>query len=75
MLPLESYDEGFIDEWAAWVLQGWPGIGAELARRIVQEYGLPVQWTLSAEELSKVKGISKDRAAKIIATTEQLKGT
>jgi DNA uptake protein ComE-like DNA-binding protein len=40
----------------------------------VQEYGLPVQWTLSAEELSKVKGISRDRAAKIIATTEQLKG-
>jgi DNA uptake protein ComE-like DNA-binding protein len=40
----------------------------------VQEYGLPVQWTVTAEELSKVKGISKDRAAKIIATTEQLKG-
>ena len=62
-------------EWAAWVLQGWPGIGAELARRIVQEYGLPVQWTVSAEELSKVKGISRERAAKIIATTETMKGT
>ena len=62
-------------EWAAWVLQGWPGIGAELARRIVQEYGLPVQWTLTVEQLAKVKGISKERAAKIIATTEQMKGT
>ena len=62
-------------EWAAWVLQGWPGIGAELARRIVQEYGLPVQWTLTAEELAKVKGISKDFFFNDTATTETMKGT
>lgn len=54
-------------EWAAWVLQGFPGIGPELAKRIVEAYGLPLRWTVGVEELAKVKGISKQRAAKWIA--------
>lgn len=61
-------------EWAAWVLQGFPGIGPELARRIVEAYGLPLRWTVSGEELAKVKGISKARAEKWITALGE-KGT
>lgn len=54
-------------EWASWVLQGWPGIGPELAERIVREFGrLPLKWDVTVEQLSQVKGISKARAEKWI---------
>jgi hypothetical protein len=52
-------------EWAAWVLQGFPGVGSELAKRIVRQFGgLPLKWTVSAEELAQVQGISEKRAHK-----------
>lgn len=57
-------------EWAAWVLQGWNGVGEELAKRIVKEYGLPLRWTVTAEELSRVKGISLAGAEKLIRTLD-----
>ena len=57
-------------EWAAWVLQGWSGVGEELAKRIVKEYGLPLKWTVTAEELSRVKGISLAGAEKLIKTLD-----
>lgn len=57
-------------EWAAWVLQGFEGIGSELAKRIVAMYGLPLRWTITPEELAKVQGISLERARKWISALE-----
>ena len=55
-------------EWGAWVLSSWPGIGPELAERIMVHFGtLPLEWTCSPEELSRVPGISLERARKWIS--------
>ena len=48
------------------MVQGVPGIGAELARRIVSEYGMPLRWNVTAEQLAAVQGISKQRAEKLV---------
>ena len=60
-----AWGRGVSRVWGAWVLQGWPGIGAGLAERIVDKFGrAPIGWTCSAKELAEVKGISLERARK-----------
>lgn len=60
-------------EWGAWVLQGFPGIGPELASRIMGKFGrLPIRWTCEPDELAEVDGISKMRAEKWV---RELNGT
>lgn len=52
-------------EWGSWLLQAFPGIGPELAARIIRTFGrLPVRWDVSAEDLSRVEGVSRVRAQK-----------
>lgn len=48
-----------------WLLQSMPGVGVELARRIYDQMGLPMEWTVSEDELAKVKGIGKKKAARL----------
>jgi len=52
--------------WAVHLLQSMEGVGPTLARNIYEEYGLPVRWDLDGpEDLERVKGIGKAKAAKI----------
>ena len=45
------------------LIQGFPGIGPELAGRIVTHFeGVPLTWTHSVEELMEVEGLGKVKA-------------
>lgn len=55
-----------------WLLQSFPGVGVETARRIWDKHGLPLRWTVGREELMQVEGIGKKKAEQIIRTLEKL---
>ena len=49
--------KGTID-FQLWVLQSFPGVGPEMAKRIVKHFeGLPLGWTVTKEEMLKVEGV------------------
>jgi len=49
------------------LLQGVPGVGVELAQRIVEKFGgVPWSWDVGVEELMTVDGIGKTKAARMM---------
>lgn len=54
------------EEYGSYVLQSLPGVGPEIAKRIYKMYGLPFQWTVTAEDLMKVEGVGKKKAEAMI---------
>jgi ERCC4-type nuclease len=45
------------------ILQGFPGVGGELAGRIVDKFeGVPLTWTVGLDELMEVEGVGKKKA-------------
>lgn len=51
-----------------YILTGFPGIGPERARAIVECFGtLPLRWTVDEKQLSRVEGIGKTTARKLIS--------
>lgn len=48
------------------LIMGLPGIGAELADRILDEVGMPFGLTVSVEDLMKVNGIGKKKAEQML---------
>lgn len=47
-------------------LQGLPGVGPELAERIVREFdGVPLQWSVGKGEMMQVHGVGKMKAEKM----------
>lgn len=52
-------------DYACHLVMGLPGVGPELADRIVEEYGVPFRWKITVEDLEKVKGIGKVKARSI----------
>jgi len=66
-IKTDSFGRRQADDRAAWVLQGFPGIGPVLARRIVAKFGgLPLSWTCSLEELCEVEGMGKKTASDLL---------
>lgn len=53
-------------EFACHVLQSFPGVGPDLAKRIYDRFGLPLKWTVDLLELEQIDGIGYTKAAKII---------
>jgi len=54
-------------EYARHLLMGLPGVGVELADRILAKFGsLPWQWTCTMDELMQVEGLGKVKAKKIM---------
>lgn len=54
-------------EWAMHLLQGFDGIGPDMARAIVDKFGgIPMAWSVTLAELMEVEGVGKVRAAKLI---------
>lgn len=47
------------------LVQGLPGVGPELATRIVATLGVPFRWAVGKEDLMKVDGIGKKRMENI----------
>src|SRR5207244_2624470 len=49
--------------WGSHLLQGFTGIGPAQAEAIVDHFGgVPLQWTVTEDDLQLVKGIGKKRA-------------
>lgn len=44
------------------MLMGLPGVGAELADRLIAKYGMPLRWTVTREELMQVEGVGAKKA-------------
>lgn len=45
------------------IMQGFPGVGQELAGRVVDRFeGVPLTWTVEMDELMKVEGVGKKKA-------------
>lgn len=58
-------------DWARWLLQGFPGIGPQVATDIIQHFGrVPLRWDVTPAELIKVPGIGKTRAKALIEAFE-----
>lgn len=53
-------------EWSRWILQGFDGVGPEVADAIVDKHGLPLTWTVGVDELLQVPGVGKVRAEKLL---------
>lgn len=54
-------------DWALHVLTSFPGIGPEIAGRIFDRAGrVPLEWTMTMEELMATEGVGKKRAAAMI---------
>jgi ERCC4-type nuclease len=48
------------------ILQGFPGVGGELAGRVIDKFeGVPLTWTVGLDELMGVEGIGKKKAEKM----------
>lgn len=57
------------------VVMGLPGVGPELADRIVRTFnGVPFGWRITEEDLMQVEGIGKKKAATIFKCLEKLEG-
>ena len=56
------------------ILQGFPGVGGELAGRIVDKFeGVPLSWTVGEDELLEVEGVGKKKAAGMYRALEAVK--
>jgi len=55
------------DDWAVHLLQGFEVLGIERAKAVIKHFGgVPLQWTVTEEQLMEVPGIGKGIAAKLI---------
>ena len=53
-------------EFGVHMLQSVPGLGPELAGRIFDRFGLPLELTVTVKELCEVEGVGKKTAEKIV---------
>jgi ERCC4-type nuclease len=61
--------------WAEHLIQGFPGVGAELAGRMVEHFEcVPLTWTVSVDELMEVQGIGKVKAKRMYEALEIVNG-
>lgn len=66
----QSKDEGYL----LFLLQGIPGMGVELARRVIAKYGNPLGWKISKEDLMSIDGIGAKKAEKMWLALEKESG-
>jgi len=57
------------------ILQGFPGVGPELAGRMVDHFeGVPLTWTHAIDELMEVEGVGKKKAEGMVNALDTVKG-
>lgn len=60
-------------EWAIHTLQGFDGIGADIAGRIFDKFGcVPLAWTVSEKDLMQVHGVGKVRAKRMVESLRRV---
>lgn len=70
--PVGMWGKATTREYASHVLQGFDGVGPELAGRILDHFGrLPIGWLITAADLEEIQGIGKVKAKKLICALEQ----
>ena len=57
-------------EWGIHILQSFPGIGPKTAAAIYDTYGIPIDWTITQEELRAIPGIGAKRAGVLMKALE-----
>jgi ERCC4-type nuclease len=73
--PVNTWGRAGNRDWQMHLLQGLPGVGVELAGRILDELGMPLGWRVSEEELKKVKGLGKGKVEKMMRAVPAMGGT
>lgn len=63
--PTTSWGRAGHRDYQLHLLKGLPGVGDELAGRIVDLLGMPFGWRVGKEELSRVPGLGKKKVDKI----------
>lgn len=70
--PVGMWGKATTREYATHLLQGFDGVGPELAGRIIDHFGrLPIGWLVTAADLEEIHGIGKVKAKKLIGALEQ----
>ncbi len=69
----DSWGETTERHFAQHIMQGFPGVGQELAGRIIDKFeGVPLTWTVGPDELIDVEGIGKVKAQKMYDALETI---
>lgn len=64
--PANVWGERDNNDSQLWLLQAVDGIGPKQAQRIVEHFGrVPLQWSVTRDEMLQVKGIGKETVAKM----------
>lgn len=69
--PVNTWGKANNRDWQEHLLQGLPGVGVELAGRILDEVGMPLQWRVERDELLKVQGLGKGKVEKMMAAVPE----
>lgn len=64
--PVGAWGKATSREWQEHFLQGLPGVGVELAGRILDEVGMPFGWKVGREEMLKVKGLGAGKLGRMM---------
>lgn len=63
--PVSMWGKPTNEDYARHLVMGLPNVGPELARRIVEKFGIPFRWKVGVEDLMTVEGIGKKKAESI----------
>lgn len=73
--PVSLWGKPSNEDYQRHLVMGLPGVGAELADRIVRTFdGVPFGWRIGEKDLEKVQGIGKKKAQRIYECLESLEG-
>jgi ERCC4-type nuclease len=70
--PVGKWGRADNREWQEHLLQGLPGVGVELAGRILDEVGMPLGWRVSEGELLGVQGLGKGKVEKMMRAVPRI---
>ena len=70
--PVSAWGKADNRDYQMHVLQGLPGVGDELAGRILDQLGMPIGWAVSKGELLGVPGLGKKKVEALYAALRPL---
>lgn len=68
--PVSIWGKVNNEDYARHLVMGLPGVGPELAERIVARYGVPFGWRITPDDLVAIDGIGPKKAEAIWATLD-----
>jgi ERCC4-type nuclease len=71
-VPMDPWGKRSNRSFQRWILQGFPGVGPDVADRIIDHFGaVPMQWTVGRDELMEVPGVGAGIADKLLKGLEE----